>query len=251
LLTDGCEAYVRGAQALQLTHACCFAHVRRKLHEARKAQGQRASDSHAKIALQFIRDPYLIEKALWDRSQPISAEHRVQVCIELSAPIMARFHVWLEALAPQVLPQSLLGIAVHNTLGRCPKLTTLLTHGNVPLDNSRCENAIRPFVIGRKGWLFSDTVKGAIASAKLYSIVETAKANGVEPHAYLSLSFEGLPLCLAGRRLRSAAALERANSGHAMKSANRISAQQLSVAIRRVRSMSLPEKSALTDDIYI
>ena len=63
----------------------------------------------------------------------------------------------------------------------------------MPLDNNRCENAIRPFVVGRKGWLFSDTVKGAVASANLYSLVETAKANNVEPHAYLSLLFERLP----------------------------------------------------------
>jgi hypothetical protein len=68
-----------------------------------------------------------------------------------------------------------------------------LTHGEVPLDNNRCENAIRPFVLGRKGWLFSDTVRGAIASANLYSLVETAKANGVEPHAYLSHLFTDLP----------------------------------------------------------
>lgn len=73
---------------------------------------------------------------------------------------MAKFRTWLEALAPQVLPQSLLGKAVHYTLGQWPKLTTFLTHGEVPLDNNRCENAIRPFVVARKGWLFSDTVKG-------------------------------------------------------------------------------------------
>ncbi len=61
------------------------------------------------------------------------------------------------------------------------------------MHNNRCENAIRPFVIGRKGWLFSDTVKGAVASANLYSLVETCKANGIEPHAYLSLLFARLP----------------------------------------------------------
>jgi transposase len=61
------------------------------------------------------------------------------------------------------------------------------------LYNNRCENSIRPFVVGRKGWLFSDTVKGAVASANLYSLVETAKANGVEPHAYLSLLFSQIP----------------------------------------------------------
>lgn len=79
------------------------------------------------------------------------------------------------------------------TLGQWPKLTTFLQHGEAPLDNNRCENAIRPFVVGRKGWLFSDTVKGAIASANLFSLVETAKANGLEPHAYLSHVFERLP----------------------------------------------------------
>ena len=110
-----------------------------------------------------------------------------------SAPIMTRLHAWLEALSPQVLPESRLGKAVHYTLGQWPKLTTFLSHGEVPIDNNRCENAIRPFVLGRKGWLFSDTVHGAVASANLYSLVETAKANGVEPHAYLSRLFERLP----------------------------------------------------------
>jgi transposase len=193
LLTDGYEVYEATAQALTLTHAGCFAHVRRKFDEARKAQASNAADSQAKVALEFIRELYLVEKALWDKDQPLSPEHRVRVRTQLSAPIMAKFHAWLEALAPQVLPQSLLGKAVHYTLGQWPKLTTFLTHGEVPLDNNRCENAIRPFVVGRKGWLFSDTVKGAVASANLYSIVETAKANGVEPHAYLSLLFARLP----------------------------------------------------------
>jgi hypothetical protein len=82
---------------------------------------------------------------------------------------------------------------VHYTLGQWPKLTIFLSHGVVPIDNNRCENAIRPFVLGRKGWLFSDTVHGAVASANLYSLVETAKANGVEPHAYLTRLFERLP----------------------------------------------------------
>jgi hypothetical protein len=112
---------------------------------------------------------------------------------ERSAAIVEKFHVWLEALAPQVLPQSLLGKAVYYSLGEWSKLTKFLQHGEVPLDNNRCENAIRPFVIGRKAWLFSDTVKGAVASANLYSLVESAKANNIEPHAYLSHLFTKLP----------------------------------------------------------
>jgi transposase len=99
LLTDGYEAYESVAQALQLTHAGCFAHVRRQFDEARKAQVSNAAESQAKIALEFIRELYLIEKALWDKAQSISPEHRVRVRSELSAPIMAKFHAWLETIA--------------------------------------------------------------------------------------------------------------------------------------------------------
>jgi transposase len=193
LLTDGYEAYANVAGLLGLAHAGCWAHVRRKFDEARKAQSALHTDGHAAAALEMIRELYLIERALWKREQSLTAEHRLRVRAELSAPIIGKFHAWLEALAPRVLPQSLLGRAIHYTLGQWRKLIVFLEHGDVPLDNNRCENAIRPFVIGRKGWLFCDTVKGAIASANLFSIVETAKANGVEPHAYLSRLFERLP----------------------------------------------------------
>ena len=75
-------------------------------------------------------------------------------------PVIDRFHRWLEGLASQVVPQSRLGGAAHYTLGLWPKLTIFLKHGEVPLDNNRCGNAIRPFAVGREGWLFSDTVAG-------------------------------------------------------------------------------------------
>jgi len=191
LLSDGWEPYDTVAQELQLVHAGCMAHARRKFDEARKATP--GDSSHAKTALDFIRELYLIEHTLWDREHPVTPERRLEVRSMRSAPIMTRFHAWLAALSSQVLPESRLGKAVHYTLGQWPKLTTFLSHGEVPIDNNRCENAIRPFVLGRKGWLFSDTVHGAVASANLYSLVETAKANGVEPHAYLSRLFERLP----------------------------------------------------------
>ncbi len=193
LLTDGYEPYETVAKALKLVHAGCMAHLRRRFEDARKAHSVGKADGHARAALDYIRKLYLIERALWDREHPVDAEHRVRVRKQLSEPIMEEFHAWLEALAPKVLPQSLLGKAVYYALGQWPKLRVFLTHGEVPLDNNRCENAIRPFVLGRKGWLFSDTVKGAIASASLYSLVETAKANGVEPHAYLTTLFSRLP----------------------------------------------------------
>lgn len=191
LLTDGYEPYAGVAQALGLLHAGCWAHARRRFDEARKAQPDTAT--HAKTALDFIRKLYLIERALWDRDRPLTAAARVAVRQQHSAPIIGHFHAWLEALAPSVLPESRLGKAVHYALGQWPKLNVFLRDGEVPLDNNRCENAIRPFVIGRKGWLFSDTVAGATASANLYSLVETATANQLEPHAYLSLIFTRLP----------------------------------------------------------
>ena len=193
LLTDGYEPYARVAETLKLVHAGCLAHARRYFEAARKA-GETASDSQARVALQFIGALYAIERPLWDKEHPCRTAERLRVRAERSAPIVTQFHAWLEALAPKVLPQSLLGKAIYYTLGQWPKLTRFLEFGEVPLDNNRCENAIRPFVIGRKGWLFSDTVKGAIASANLYSLVETAKTNGVEPHAYLTHLYTQLPL---------------------------------------------------------
>jgi transposase len=192
LVTDGYKPYAQLAEALGLVHAGCMAHARRRFEAARKLS-EAPAGGHACVALEFIRELYLIERPLWDKEHPCASEERLRLRTERSAAIVEKFHVWLEALAPQVLPQSLLGKAVYYSLGEWPKLTKFLQHGEVPLDNNRCENAIRPFVIGRKAWLFSDTVKGAVASANLYSLVESAKANNIEPHAYLSHLFTKLP----------------------------------------------------------
>jgi transposase len=191
IVTDGYAAYDGVAEALKLVHAGCMAHARRKFEEAKKVQPDCAP--HARAALEFIGQLSLIERPLWDPDRPVTPEQRLAVRQRCSAPIMARFHAWLEALASKVLPESKLGKAVHYTLGQWRKLAVFLEHGEAPMHNNRCENAIRPFVVGRKGWLFSDTVKGAIASANLYTLVETAKANGIEPHAYLTHLFEQLP----------------------------------------------------------
>jgi hypothetical protein len=99
----------------------------------------------------------------------------------------------LKCFRPFVASWSAPSTSGRSESGRVGFSPTELVHLRQGTHNNRWENAIRPFVVGRKGWLFSDTVKGAIASANLFSIVETAKANGVEPHAYLSLLFAQLP----------------------------------------------------------
>lgn len=103
----------------------------------------------------------------------------------------------LEALLLQhlhtVLPQSLFGKALHYLHGQWTKLTRYVENGAWPISNNPCENAIRPFVVGRRNWLFCDTVAGTNASANLYSLVETAKANGVDPYWYLVVALKLLP----------------------------------------------------------
>ena len=99
----------------------------------------------------------------------------------------ARYHLL------SVLPQSLLGKALHYLHEQWPKLIRFLDDGRWPIDNNPCENAIRPFVFGRRNWLFADTVGGAHASANLYSLIQTALANGVDVYRYLSALFTALP----------------------------------------------------------
>ena len=90
-------------------------------------------------------------------------------------------------------PKTTLGKALHYLDNQWPRLIGYLNDGRYPIDNNPVENAIRPFAIGRKNWLFSASVGGAKASANLYSLIETAKANGLEPYAYLKRVFSELP----------------------------------------------------------
>lgn len=195
LLTDGYEAYSAAVAAHSLTHAGCWAHVRRKFEEARKVQAQ--SDSRARVALDYIGQLYGTERHLRERAEPLSDEQRLQIRGTHCTPLLAELQRWLTAMSAEVLPQSALGKAIAYTLSQWPKLTVFVDYPAVPLDNNRCENVIRPFVIGRKNWLFSDTQAGARASANLYSLIETAKANGIEPHAYLTWLFTHLPYATA------------------------------------------------------
>ncbi len=106
---------------------------------------------------------------------------------------LTKLRVWLTESIPRVPPQSLTGKALAYLDGQWPKLIRVLDDGRLPLDTNRVENAIRPFVVGRKNWLFADTVRGAQASANLYSVIESAKVNGLEPFAYLRLVLAELP----------------------------------------------------------
>jgi hypothetical protein len=109
----------------------------------------------------------------------------VPVIKAIEALVLAHLHT--------VVPGSALGKALHYFSSQWPKLIRYVQDGRYPIDNNPCENSIRPFVVGRKGWLFSDTVDGANASANLYSLVQTCKANGIDPYRYLAALFTALP----------------------------------------------------------
>ena len=112
---------------------------------------------------------------------------------EQATVIIGKLKQWLEKNTNRIPPKSLLGKAIYYLNHQWPHLIRYLENGHYPIDNNPAENAIRPFVIGRKNWLFSATQRGAEASANLYTLIETAKANGLEPHAYLTHVFTELP----------------------------------------------------------
>jgi len=192
LLTDGYDAYDSVANAQSLVHAGCLIHARRYFKDVTKAQPEASGRAH--IALEYFGKLYEIERDLRQRKVVPTANEWLEVRQQKSAPIMNEFKAWLDDLAPKLPPNTLLAKAVHYAIGQWNKLSVFLTNPIVPLDNNKCENAIRPFVVGRKSWLFCDTQAGATASARLYSLVETAKANRVEPHAYLTYLFTHLPI---------------------------------------------------------
>lgn len=191
LLTDGYEVYASVAQTYRLVHLGCWAHARRRFVEAEAAL-PKAARTPEQLAARFIAaigELYAIEADVRDGS----IEERTRLRREHSRPALARIEALLLAQLHSVLPGSLLGQALHYLSAQWPKLTRFVEDANYPIDNNPCENAIRPFVVGRRNWLFADTVGGATASANLYSLIETAKANGIEPYRYLCALFAALP----------------------------------------------------------
>ena len=148
----------------------------------------------SRTALRQVRPRELVGLAqTLARAQQLSAQARQLHRQQHAAPVLAKLRAWLEASLPGVPPGTLTGKALNYLNNEWPKLVRYLEDGRLEIDNNLAENAIRPFVIGRKNWLFSDSVHGVKASANLYSLVETAKANGLEPYQYLRQGFTVLP----------------------------------------------------------
>ena len=188
LQTDGYEGYESTGSLPGIIHAGCWAHARRKFDEAAKASKKTGS---AEEALGQIRKIYRIEREL--RSQELEPEVFMEKRKESVLPILEDFKEWLDTKALQVPPSTLLGKAVNYALNEWEKLLRYLDSPYLTPDTNLVENSIRTFVLGRKNWLFSGSPRGAHASATLFSLIETAKATGLEPYRYLRYVFTRLP----------------------------------------------------------
>ena len=191
LMSDGYEVYNGIAKSHHLVHLGCWAHARRYFVEAEAAlpKSARAPDQLATQFIAAIAQLYAVEA----KAKGKEVAERTQLREVLSRPILAEIQHLLITHRHRVTPGSLLGKSLHYLEAQWPKLIRYVEHGAWPIDNNLCENAIRPFVVGRRNWLFADTVAGANASANLYSLIETCKANAVDPYRYLVALFKALP----------------------------------------------------------
>ncbi len=186
LQADGYSGYGPVCSANGITRIGCWDHARRKFVEASKAaqtkgKGKKAKVSKADIGLSHINKLYVIERQIKDLSAP--ERHRVRQ--EISLPQLKDLRTWLEANVGKVMKGSLSRKAMEYTLNQWDYLVGYCERGDVHISNVLAENAIRPFAVGRRAWLFADTPQGARASATCYSLIETAKANGLEPSIYI------------------------------------------------------------------
>jgi transposase len=194
LMTDGYEPYNAIAQTNGLVHLGCWAHCRRYFNDALQAlpKDRRGPDQLSARFIDLIGQLYRVEALA--RQRGVGAQELHQLRQRDSVPVLAQIESLLVSHLHGVLPASLLGKALYYLSGQWSKLTRYVEDGRYPIDNNPCENAIRPFVVGRRNWLFSDTVAGANASANLYSLLQTCQLNGIDGYRYLRELLIALPL---------------------------------------------------------
>ncbi|SHO58025.1 IS66 family transposase [Vibrio quintilis] len=197
LHTDGYAGYHAACEKYGLTAVGCMDHARRKFTEAQAAQpkGKKAKVSQADRALSYINKLYHIERQISDLKEKTEYTPAQVVAYrqQHSVPVLEKLKAFLEKYTGKMPKDSLTGKAINYMLNQWPKLVVYCTDGTLRISNILAENAIRPFVIGRKAWLFADSSQGAKASAVCYSLVETAKLNGLEPYDYLHTVLSKLP----------------------------------------------------------
>ena len=199
LVTDGYQVYhTMEKETCELTVAGCWSHARRRFATLVKALGkEKAKGTLAHDALKQIAAIYRIENSLSE----LSSEERLcqrQLTIK---PMVEAFFAWIKKHKDDVLPKSETGEGFTYCLNQEKYLKVFLTNGNVPMDNNATEQAIRGFCIGRQNWRLIDTIAGAEASAIIYSIAETAKANNLKPYFYFEYLLEEIPKHMDAKNL--------------------------------------------------
>ena len=182
LHTDGYAPY---HSINNVTVVGCWAHVRRKFDEVFKIT--KVPDSPAKIGLDYCNRLFALERKFADM-QP---DERLKMRQELSVPVADAFFAWAQSV--NLPPKLAISRAITYAINQKQWLENVFLDGRLELSNNRAERSIKPFVMGRKNWLFSNSVSGAKASAIAFSLIETAKENGLKPFEYLEFLLETLP----------------------------------------------------------
>lgn len=194
--SDAFSGYDQLGRRQGIIHLGCWVHARRNFIEVTKAMkkdpGKKPIRGLSDEAIDFIGNLYQVERL--SKTLNLSYDQIYQLRQREAKPILEKFKIWLDVNRDLTPPKSLLGKAIQYALNNWKKLIVYIEDGRLKPDNNVAENAIRPFVLGRKNWLFSGAPKGAEASAVFFSLIETAKANGFEPYAYLRYLFEKLPM---------------------------------------------------------
>lgn len=184
-----CDGYSVYDNIEGITPVGCWAHARRKYEDALKAE--KRVKGRANMAKSYIAKLYGLEKQA--QSQNLTPEERYQLRQEKAVPILDKFKVWLDDASSKITKDSHIGRAINYTLNQWDKLILYVEDGHLGIDNNITERDIRPFTTGRKNWLFSKSVEGAEASADLYSIVMTCRANDINPYYYFLHLFKEIP----------------------------------------------------------
>jgi len=186
LQVDGYDGYANACVTYQLMRLGCNDHCRRKFHDAFKTSNGKGV---GKKGLIYYKKLYEIEEKIKDKTP----EERYAARQKESKKILDEMKLWIDDIRKKTTPNSIAGKAINYAYNEWQYLIRYLDDGKLEISNILIENKIRPFALGRKNWLFSSSVEGAQASAMYYSLIETAKANGLEPFDYLSKVLENLP----------------------------------------------------------
>jgi hypothetical protein len=195
LQADGYAAYDNVCSDPSVTRVGCMAHVRRKFFDTFKASKEKSLA--AQHVLLLIKNLYKVEIEIKTKS----IDERKQTRLEKAKPILTEIKIWLDANQNNYPPTGLMGKAITYATNQWRYVINYLKDGRIDIDNNFTENRIRPFAIGRKNWLFSDSVAGAKASAMIYSILQSARGNGLEPYAYMRYLLTELPKCQSAEQI--------------------------------------------------